>query len=57
MNLAWAEMYLLLSSVFRRFDMELWETDVRSVQLGADYFLPRMKNAEGVKVMIKRKEK
>ena len=57
MNLAWAEMYLLLSTVFRRFDMELWETDARSVQVEADFFLPRMKNTEGVKVLIKRREK
>ncbi|RFU27814.1 hypothetical protein B7463_g8510, partial [Scytalidium lignicola] len=27
MNLAYAELYLTLSMVFRRFDLELWETD------------------------------
>lgn len=57
MNLAWAEMYLLLSTVFRRFEMEMWETDKSCVELKADFFLPRMKNTEGVKVLIKKREK
>jgi cytochrome P450 len=57
LNLAWAEIYLLLSTVFRRFEMELYETDASCVQIEADFFLPKMKNKEGLKVMIKKREK
>ncbi|KAG0651719.1 Cytochrome P450 monooxygenase [Hyphodiscus hymeniophilus] len=57
MNLAWAEMYLLLATVFRRFEMRLWETDGRCAELETDFFLPRMSDREGVKVMIKKREK
>lgn len=57
MNLAWAELYLLLSTLFRRYEMELWETDKNCVEVEAEFFLPKMRNGEGVKVMIKKREK
>jgi cytochrome P450 len=56
MNLAWAEMYSLLSTLFRRFEMEMWETDRACVEMEADFFLPKMKKSGGVNVMIKKRE-
>ena len=51
MNLANAELYLTLSLLFRRFDMELWDTDERAVTMVAEFFLPRTE--EGREVMVK----
>jgi len=54
MNLAQAELHLILSMVFRRFDMKLWETDDSVVELEADMFLPKWKGAAaGVRVKVK----
>jgi cytochrome P450 len=56
-NLAWAEMYLMLSTMFRRYEMELYETDVDSVKIYAEYFLPAVKpGKEGIKVLVKKSE-
>lgn len=53
-NLAYAEIYLILSTLFRRYDMELFETNIDSVRLYADFFLPATKpNTQGVRVLIK----
>lgn len=55
MNLAYAEMYLALSVMFRRFELELWNTDESSVKMQGDYFLPLLKpGTEGVRVIVKR---
>ena len=43
MNLAWAGMYLLLSTLFRTFETEMWETDKQCVELRADFSLPKIK--------------
>ena len=42
---------------FRRFEMKLWETDKKCVEAEAEFLLPNMRNGEGVKIMIKNKEK
>jgi cytochrome P450 len=56
-NLALAEMYLMLSMMFRRYDMELNETDVDSVKIYAEYFLPAVKpGKEGIKVLVRKSE-
>jgi cytochrome P450 len=56
-NLAWAEMYLMLSTMFRRYEMELYETDVDSVKIYAEYFLPAVKpGKEGIKVLARKSE-
>lgn len=48
MNMAWAEMYLLLSTLFRRFEMELWGTDKGGLwRWEADFFLLKMKGGRG----------
>ena len=58
MNLANAELHLFLSTFFRRYDMQLYETDVDSVKLWADFFLPMMKpGTKGVRVLVKKSEK
>lgn len=55
MNLAYAELYLMLSTLFRRYEMELYKTDVNAVKLWGDFFLPKAKpGTEGVRVLIKR---
>lgn len=55
MNLAYAEVHLMLSTLFRRHDMKLYKTDVNSVRLCADFFLPKMQpGTEGVRVVIKK---
>ncbi|CZR63276.1 related to cytochrome P450 [Phialocephala subalpina] len=55
MNLAYAELYLMLSTLFRRYEMQLYETGVDSVELWGDFFLPKAKpGTEGVRVLMKR---
>jgi len=53
-NLAHAELYLALGTVFRRFAFELYETNVTDIQLAHDYFLPSPKlDSKGVRVRVK----
>ncbi|KAF8849153.1 cytochrome P450 [Acephala macrosclerotiorum] len=55
MNLAYAELYLMLSTLLRRYEMELFDTGVDSVKLRVDFFLPKAKpGTEGVRVLIKK---
>jgi cytochrome P450 len=54
MNLAYAELFLMLSTLFRRYEMKLYETGVDSVKLYGDFFLPKPKpGTEGVQVLVK----
>ena len=52
MNLVYAELHLILSMVFRRFVMELWETDDSVVTLAAYILLSKSKNKNGVRVLV-----
>ena len=65
MNLAYAEMYLLLAAVFRRFGskevrfesdegvLELVDTDISDVEIVADRFVPVVKpESKGVRVQV-----
>jgi hypothetical protein len=53
-SLAYAELHLGLATIFRRFEFELYETDVSDVQLAHDFFLPSPKlDSEGVRVKVK----
>jgi len=53
-NLAKAEMYLALATVFRHYDMELFETTRRDVDCAHDMFLPQpASDSTGVKVLFK----
>ncbi|KAH0555914.1 hypothetical protein GP486_006142 [Trichoglossum hirsutum] len=54
MNLAYAEMYMTLATVFSRFDMELWRTTREDVDIVHDFFNPSPKlDSEGVRVLVK----
>ena len=55
MNLALAEIYMTLASVFRRFEMELWETSrERDVDVKYDFVSPFPSlDSPGVRVLIK----
>lgn len=65
MNLAYAEMYMWLSSVFRRFGskevrldtdegvLELVDTDISDVEIASDCFVPNVKaGSHGVRIRI-----
>ena len=47
----------MLSTMFRRYEMELFETDVESVKIYAEYFLPAVKpGKEGIKVLVRKSQ-
>ena len=54
-SLAKAELYLTLATIFRRYEMELFETVFeRDVQLKHDFFLPQpSEESMGVRVVFK----
>lgn len=55
MQLAYAELYIDISTLFRRFDFELFETDRTAVDPFMDTFVPRPKpGTKGVRVLVKR---
>ena len=55
MNLAYAEIHLTLAAVFRRFDLELFETTrEEDVDIAHDFFNPSAKvDSKGVRVLVK----
>ncbi|KAB8230910.1 cytochrome P450 [Aspergillus alliaceus] len=54
MNLAFAELYLAVATLFRKFDMELRDTTVDDVKLHSDMMLPHPKpDSQGVRVVLK----
>jgi hypothetical protein len=56
-SLAYAELYLTLATLFRQFDMELYETDRSCVDPKYDYFAPFPENDDmdsgRVRVLVK----
>lgn len=53
-NLATAEIYLTLATVFRRFDMELYQTTARDVEVVHDFFIPHgHADSKGVRIVFK----
>ncbi|KAK1485983.1 cytochrome P450 [Colletotrichum tamarilloi] len=53
MNFAMAELYIGLATVFRRLDIELYDTGRDAVDMAADYFVPIPKEGtQGVRVMV-----
>ncbi|KAL3290695.1 Cytochrome P450 [Colletotrichum asianum] len=53
MQLAYAELYIGLASLFRRFEFALWETDRTDVDLARDRFVPRPKaSSKGIRVLV-----
>ena len=53
-NLAYAEMYLSLATLFRRFNFELFETSRADVDMVHDFFNPSVRlDSKGIRVMVK----
>ena len=53
-SLAYAELYVSLATVFRRFDFELFETDRSDVDVAREYHIPQVKkSSKGIRVMVK----
>lgn len=53
-NLAYAEMYITLATLFRRYDFELFETTRDDVDVAHEYHIPQVKRgAKGVRVLVK----
>ncbi|KAK5196121.1 hypothetical protein LTR99_008070 [Exophiala xenobiotica] len=58
LNLAQAELYMGLATVFRKFSFELYDTDVSDTILAHDYFVPTVKlDTKGIRVKVKSVEK
>ena len=54
MYLAQAEMFIGIATIFRKLNLELFETGADAVMMGADYFAPRPRNAKyGIRVIVK----
>lgn len=54
-NLAYAELFLTLAGVFRRYDLELFETTIKDVTMARDAFVPAPKvGSKGVRMLVKR---
>jgi len=52
-SLAYAEMYLAMATVFRRFQFELYETDESDIVLAHVFFIPAPKeDSKGVRVKV-----
>ncbi|KAF2670084.1 cytochrome P450 [Microthyrium microscopicum] len=53
LNLAQAELYIVLAMVFIRFDFQLYETDVSDVEMVHAYLIPYSKwESKGVRVLV-----
>lgn len=53
-NLATAEIYLALAIVFRRFNMELYETTERDAEIVHDFFIPHgHHDSKGVRIVFR----
>ena len=54
MNMAQAEIYIGLAAVFRRLDLELWETGREAVDMAREFFVPMAADGtKGVRVVVK----
>ena len=56
LSLAWAELYLTVSTLFSRFDFQLHETTIEDVQLGSDTFVATMKSPNNVRVIAEKRK-
>ena len=53
-SLAYAELYMTIATVFRQFDLELFDTERSTVEFYRDYFNSFPKHGcDGVKVLVK----
>ncbi|KAF2207819.1 hypothetical protein CERZMDRAFT_114988 [Cercospora zeae-maydis SCOH1-5] len=52
-NLAWMELFLAAGTILRKFELELYRTDVEDVLLAHDFFLPSPKlDSKGVRIRV-----
>ena len=48
------ELYIATATIFRRMEMELYETDLTDIEVKYDNFTPKAKlDSKGVRVLIK----
>ena len=53
-SLAYAELYVTIATVFRRFDMELFETTNIDVDVAHEFHIPQIRQgSKGVQVIVK----
>ncbi|KAK4496736.1 hypothetical protein PRZ48_012719 [Zasmidium cellare] len=53
-NLATAELFMTLAAVFRRFDLELFETTREDIDMAREYMIPLpKKGSQGLRVLVK----
>jgi cytochrome P450 len=53
LNLAYAELYLTVAAIFSRFDLELFETTDRDVEVVSDGFIGRRPaDSRGIRVKV-----
>ena len=56
-HLAWAELYIGLANVFRRVELELFETGPEAVTMAREYMVPLpAASSKGVRVLVKENE-
>ena len=56
MNLAYAEIFITVAVLFRRFDFGLWRTGREDVEVAHEYHIPQVKRgSKGVKVTVRRR--
>ena len=54
-SLAHAEMHMLLATLFRKYELKLFETDVSDVRIVHDFFLPSPRlDSKGVRVIARK---
>ena len=54
LTLAYEELYLAVAGVFRRLDLELYETDFSDVNIIYDNYTPKARlDSKGVRVLVK----
>lgn len=54
MNLASAELYIGLATVFRRVDFELFETEEEAVVMAREFFVPQPRvGTKGVRIVVR----
>ncbi len=52
-SLAYAELYLGIAILIRRFDMELYNTTIADVEIQRDHFIPApSKTSNGVRIRV-----
>lgn len=57
-SLAWTEIFVAAGTILRKFDLELYETDISDVLLAHDFFLPSPKlDSKGVRIKVTGLEK